>query len=113
MAIRYDEFGIVGVVTLDGDLRGDETVDEFRQVAGAAFQEERITAIVVDFTAARFVDGRGLAALLWMRGRLGSGVGAVRLCGLDANCRHIIEMTHLDGRFDLYDDVRAALRSTH
>ena len=70
-----------------------------------------MSALVIDFTAARFVDSRGLEALLWSRGRLGDGIGAVRLAGLDANCRKIVEMTRLDDQFEIHDDVQAALRA--
>jgi anti-anti-sigma factor len=109
MAIRYDHYGRVGVVALGGDLRGDALAGEFRRVVGDALRAERASALVIDFAGARFIDGRGLEALLWSRAELGDGPGAVRLAGLDANCRTIIQMTRVDERFETHPDVRAAL----
>jgi anti-anti-sigma factor len=113
MAIRFDQYNTVGVVALDGDLRGEEEAAELRAVVGDALDAAagQISSLVIDFTKARFVDGRGLEALLWSRRRIGDGIGAVRLAGLDADCRKIFEMTRLDDDFEVHDDVQAALRA--
>jgi anti-anti-sigma factor len=111
MAIRLDQFNSAGVVTLDRDLRGDEAAGEFRTAVGEALDAGQLTALVIDCAAARFIDSRGLEALLWSRARLGDGIGAVRLANLDADCRKIVEITRLDDRFEIHDDVQAALRA--
>jgi anti-anti-sigma factor len=113
MAIRFDQYNTVGVVALDGDLRGEEGAAAFRAEIGDALDAAagQVSALVIDFTAARFVDSGGLEALLWSRRRLGDGIGAVRLAGLDADCRKIIEMTRLDDCFEVHEDVHAALRA--
>ena len=114
MAIRFDQYNTVGVVSLDGDLRGEEEAAELRAVIGDALDAAaagQVSALVIDFTKARFVDGSGLEALLWSRRRIGNGIGAVRLAGLDADCRKILEMTRLDDCFEVHDDVQAALRA--
>src|SRR5687768_17867979 len=115
MAIRFDQYNTVGVVALEGDLRGDDAAAEFRSAIGDALNTAagQVSGLVVDFTAARFVDSRGLEALLWSRRRLGDGKGAVRLAGLDVDCRKIIEMTRLDDRFEIHEDVHTALRATN
>ena len=112
MAIRYDEYGGVGVLALGGDLRGEPAAGEFRQSVSAALRTGGVTALVIDFTGARFVDGNGLEALLWCRRQLpAADVGAVRLAALDANCRKILEITRLDERFEVHADVQAALKA--
>ena len=112
MGIRFDQYNTVGVVALEGDLRGDDAATEFRSAIGDALDADgRLSALVIDFTAARFVDSLGLEALLWSRGRLGGAIGAVRLAALDANCRKIVEMTRLDDQFEINEDVQAALRA--
>jgi anti-anti-sigma factor len=112
MGIRFDQYNTVGVVALEGDLRGDDAAAELRTAIGDALDgAAHVSALVIDFTAARFIDSRGLEALLWMRGRLGDGIGAVRLAALDANCRKIVEMTRLDDQFEIHEDVQAALRA--
>jgi anti-anti-sigma factor len=111
MAIRFEQYGDIGVVALDGELRGDEPAGELRRVVGEGLHATPVRALVVDFTAARFVDGRGLDALLWTRGRLGDAISSVHLAGLDTNCRKIFEMTRLDDRFEVHADVQAALKA--
>ena len=112
MGIRFDQYNTVGVVALEGDLRGDDVAAELRSAVGDALDADaRVSAVVIDFTAARFVDSRGLEALLWSRGRLGGAIGAVRLAALDADCRKIVEMTRLDEQFEIHEDVQAALRA--
>jgi anti-anti-sigma factor len=111
MTIRLEQYNDIGVVALDGDLRGAQAAGEFRSAVGPPLQAAQVRAIVVDFTRARFIDSQGLEALLWSRGRLGDDMGAVRLAGLDANCRKIFEMTRLDERFELHPDVQAALKA--
>ena len=111
MAMRYDEYGGVGVLALGGDLRGDAAAGEFRRSVGAALTGGRVSGLVIDFTGARFVDGRGLQALLWCRAQLAADSGAVRLAGLDATCRKILEITRLDERFEVHADVQAALKA--
>src|SRR5688572_19845427 len=112
MAIRFDRYNNVGVVALDGDLRGDEAAGEFRRVVVEALDAAPpLAALVVDFTASRFVDSRGLEALLWSRGRLGDAIASVRLAALDANCRKIFEMTRLDDRFEVHAEAQAALKA--
>src|SRR5687767_7236005 len=113
MGVRFDQYNTVGVVALDGDLRGEDAAEDLRAAVGDALDGTvaRVSALVIDFTAVRFVDSGGLEALLWSRGRLGDDVGAVGLAGLDANCRTIVEMTRLDDRFEIHEDVQAALRA--
>jgi anti-anti-sigma factor len=117
MAIRVDQYGAVGVVSLDGDLRGDDAAAELREAIGGAAQPPAgalagaVSAFVVDFARTRFVDGRGLDALLWCRAQLGDDMAKLRLAGLDANCRKIFEITRLDERFELHPDLTTALKA--
>jgi stage II sporulation protein AA (anti-sigma F factor antagonist) len=116
MAIRVDQYGAVGVVSLEGDLRGDDAAAALRgAITGAARPAAgagpSIATFVVDFARARFIDGRGLDALLWCRAQLGDDMATLRLAGLDANCRKIFELTRLDERFELHPDLTAALKA--
>ena len=114
MSVRFDQYGGIGVVCIDGDLRGDDVASELRETIAAAAlasSTDRVRAFVVDLGRARFVDGRGLEALLWCKAQLGDEMAAFRLAGLDANCRKIFQMTRLDERFELHPDVNAALRA--
>ena len=113
MAIRVDQYGAVGAVSLDGDLRGDDAAAQLREAVGGAAgrQASGVARFVVDFARTRFVDGRGLDALLWCRAQLGDDMSALRLAGLDANCRKIFEITRLDERFELHPDLTTALKA--
>src|SRR4051794_34823756 len=105
MAIRFDQYNDVAVLSPEGDLRGAEAATALREAAGTAPDGGPVASLVIDFERVRFVDGAGLEALLWSRGRLGNDMAALRLAALDANCRKILEMTRLDDRFDVHPDV--------
>ncbi len=111
--IRLDQRHGVGVVALEGDLRGSDAVRAFRDAVRDAANAVETKTLVIDFSATRSIDSQGLEALLWSRACLRRGTGAVRLAGLDANCRTILEMTRLDERFEAHTDVQAALKASN
>ena len=110
MPLDYEEYNKVGVVTLGGDLTGDDAVRLCRTV-DERVDAGRVVDFVIDCTAARAVDGQGLEALLWARRRTEAAQGRVRLAGADDVFRKILEITRLDHRFECHPDLAAALKS--
>lgn len=110
MAIHYDEYNRVGVLTPGGDLSADDAA-ELRKLVGESAEGRRLADFVVDLSAARFIDSAGLEALLWARRRCEGRLGRVKLAGLDPNCRKILEITRAALRFECHPDLQSALRS--
>ena len=110
MGVHYDQYNRVGVLTPDGDLKGDDAA-RLREAVGDALDARRTSSFVIDLSNARFLDSAGLEALLWVKRRCGDGGGQLRLAGADENCRKILELTRLDHRFECHADVAGAVRT--
>jgi stage II sporulation protein AA (anti-sigma F factor antagonist) len=110
MAIRFDEYNGVCVVTVDGDLSGDAGA-ALRRAAGERIEQKRTVDFVVDLAKAGFVDSAGLESLLWLKRRCEEGFGKVKLAAAGENCRKILQITRLDQRLECHPDLPMALRT--
>ncbi len=110
MAITTDQYNNVCVLTVVGDLSGEDATSLYQAVDDAV---RRRTAVdfVVDFSDCEFIDSAGLEALLRARRRCDAAGGRIELANLDATCRHILEITRLAQRFECYDDLAGALKA--
>src|SRR5688500_16397665 len=110
MAIQFDEYSGAAVLSPGGDLAGAEA-DELRTAVAGGVEARKVAGVVVDLSNARFIDSEGLEALLWTRRRCEDALGRpVKLAGLDANCRKILERTRVAHRFECRADLGDALR---
>jgi len=66
---------------------------------------------VLDLQNTTFVDSKGLELLLWMQEQCDERMGQLRLCNPDENCRKILNVTRLEGRFDIFSDVSEAVKT--
>ena len=110
MAIKYEDYGSVCVVALDGDLVGDAAKD-IKKHADDRVENRRIVDFVVDFEKADFIASEGLETLLWLKRRCEDLFGQIKLANLDENCRKILELTRLEHRFECHGDLAAALKT--
>lgn len=110
MPVKCDEYGQVCVITLDGDLVGDD-VAALRAAVGNEVDNHRIVDFVVDFEKCGFVDSEGLDALVWVRQRTDDLFGQIKLANLDDNVRTILEMTRLTQRFECHEELAGALKT--
>jgi anti-anti-sigma factor len=110
MAIKYEDYGNVCVVTPDQDFAGDITAD-LRKNAEARIEQRRIVDFVVDFEKSDFMDSEGLETLLWLKRRCEDLFGQIKLVNLDENCRKILEITRLEHRFECHQELAAALKT--
>jgi anti-anti-sigma factor len=108
--IKYEDYGNVCVVSLDGDLTGDAARD-VRKQADERIERRRIVDFVVDFEKADFIDSEGLEMLLWLKRRCEDQFGQIKLANLDENCRKILELTRLEHRFECHAELAAALKT--
>ena len=110
--IRCDEYNRVCVLSVDGDLSGDEAPD-LRQAI-----EERLTApaeaapaeLVIDLEKCPFIGSIGLEVLLFARRRCADSGRRLSLANLDGNCRKVLEITRLTRHFDIQSNLAAALK---
>ncbi|MCG8406521.1 MAG: STAS domain-containing protein [Phycisphaerales bacterium] len=107
MSTKITKYDNVAVLIVKDDLVGEE-VEVFcgqsdQCVADGFFN------IVVDCTAVGVFDSMGLEALLDLQNKCEDEFGNVKLCGLDETLTRILEITRLMRRFEVFDDVDAAV----
>ena len=110
MAVKYDEFNGVCVMSVDGPLTG-ETSAALRRLVEERAVPEQISQFVVDLEKAPYIDSDGLGALLLLKQRSESQRGRVKLAGAAALCQRALEVTRLAHRFECYADLAAALKT--
>jgi len=109
MPLRCDEYNRVCVITVDGDLAGDNA-QALRQQSDDRIDNRQLVDFVIDLEHCPFIDSEGLESLLWLKRRCEDLSGQMKLIGLDDNCRKILEITRLEPRFECQKDLAAALK---
>jgi len=108
-AITEQCHGAVLVLRADGPLVQDD----------ARILRERATEAVggtmgrlaVDLAGSPYIDSEGLEALLDIADRMADCGQTLRLAGVTATVREVLEITALAQRFEYYDDTTEAVRS--
>jgi anti-anti-sigma factor len=104
--MTQDQYNGVSVITVSGDLVGPEAT----ALREAASVPSHARACVIDLEQCRFMASDGLESLLAaLRSHEAAG-SSLKLAGLDANCRTILQLTRLDHRFECCADVASALK---
>lgn len=109
MNIKCEDYDHVSVIGLTGELTAD-SADLLRAPIVERFAR-RISFFVIDLEYATFIDSAGLETLLWVQEQCEERLGHVRLCKPDDTCRKILQITRLDSRFDLAQDVAEAVKT--
>ena len=109
MAVRCDAYNQVAVLTVEGDLTGDNAL-ALRKNAEEQIHQKQIADFVIDFERCGFVDSEGLETLLWLKRRVEELFGQIKIVALDENCKKILEITRLEHRFECQKDLAAALK---
>lgn len=109
MSIQVSKYGEVTVLTPKDDLIGEE-VDTLRHRTSQCLDEQQRN-VVLDCTGVGGFDSAALEALVDFQSSCESGLGAVKLCCLDATCARILEITRLGRRFEVFDDLESAVKS--
>jgi anti-anti-sigma factor len=104
MPIRSDEYNGVSVLTIEGDLAGDAVLDAQRLLHGPVMRN-----LVFDLNDCGFIDSAGLELLSRTRRRCDEAGCRIELARVGPNCRKILELTRLAGRFDCHVDLARAL----
>jgi anti-anti-sigma factor len=109
MNIEVTECGAVKVLKPLGALRGEDAA-RFHAKA-VRLLDDSLGRCVVDASALSYVDSAGLTALLDASDRMAERGGSLRLCGVNATVREVLEVTGLAAHFDYFEDVNSAVRS--
>lgn len=109
MSVRCEDYDHVSVIAVTGELNAD-TIDALRRQV-----DDRLAAkarfFVIDLERTTFIDSRGLETLLYIQEQCDERLGQVRLCKPDDTCHKILEVTRLDGRFDIFNDLTEAVKT--
>ena len=109
MNVRYEDYEHVSVIGVNGDLTADNCDMLRKQIEQRL--ERKVRSFVVDLEQTTFIDSKGLETLIWLQDKCDQGLGQVRLCKPDETCRKILQVTRLEGRFDVFTDVTEAVKT--
>jgi len=109
VSVQVAKYNSVVVLTPKDDLVGDE-VDTFRHRATQC-KDEKSHHVVMDCAAVGAFDSGALEAMVDLQNACEAELGAVKLCGLDATCAKILDITRLARRFEIFDDLESAVKS--
>ncbi len=99
-----------GILALEGeiDLHRSPQVKETLEPLIA----QKLTRILVDFSAVTYVDSSGLATMIETLQRIQSYGGKFAMFGLRDSVRSIFEIARLDQIFNIFPDEAAAIAGT-
>jgi anti-sigma B factor antagonist len=109
MQLTHHDRDQLTVLAIRGELAADE-IDRFRK-AVLDRMDHQVRDFVLDLSQTEFIDSKGLETLLWLQEECIDRLGQVRLAGPNENLRMILRLTRLAGRFEVDDDVAAAIGS--
>jgi len=72
--------------------------------------DQNKTEIILDFKAVSFLDSEGLALLVRIHEELRNRGGILKIIGIDAVCRDILNATRLINVFQVYEDIHKAIK---
>lgn len=110
MKMHTEEYEELCVITLKGDVAGNET-DKLRNETLSRMKDDRVRDFVIDCAEVDFVDSEGLETFLWMQERCAEKLGQVRLAAPRENLSTILNITRLSNRFDAHESIDAAVKS--
>ena len=97
------------VLEMQGEFTAEFT-KVFKDTVEKTFNEA-VTGIVLDMTNISFIDSHSLETLVNLRDTCQEKICQLKIVGLDDNCRKILEITRLQTRFDIYEELSEAVKS--
>lgn len=109
MNVSISQYQHVAVLTVKDELTG-EAVEVFSAEAAKCLDQGNFN-ILVDCTHTKALDSAALEGWLDLQNKCEDQLGSVKLCGLDATCAKILEITRLARRFEVFEDLESAVKS--
>ena len=110
MPVKSDQYEQICVITITGDLAGENN-GAARKAVEEHIDQKQIVDFVLDLEKTDFIDSDGLETLLWIKRRCEDLFGQVKLANLAENCHKILEITRLGSRFECHAGLPAALKT--
>ena len=110
MAVVCDQYNNVCVITVVGELTGDDA-GAFSQLVEDELRRRAASAFVVDLRDCECIDRAGADSLLRASRRCKDQGRHFGLANVDPNCRQTLEMTAATTRFDFHHDLATALKT--
>ena len=108
--ITSDDYNGVCVLSIATDLSGDHCAAA-KAIVEKTIDDKQIVNFAIDLEKCPFIDSEGLETLLWIKTRCDELFGMMKLVKPDEHCRKIFEITRLDRRFDVEQDLTVALKA--
>src|SRR5438552_4018209 len=109
MKLSYEDHGAVTVLTISGELTADQG-DAFRRTCQDRLGSG-IRDVVLDVEHMNLVDSAGLESLLWLLDTVSDRSGQLRLVRPDETVRKILQLTRLEKRFNIHQNIESAAKS--
>jgi anti-sigma B factor antagonist len=103
--------GTVAVIRLDGRLVLSPALQQLKPRVEKIISANRTTGILFDFSAVPDVDSAGVGELLTIHTSATRRGLSVALAGLNRRVQEILDITRLDGIFNIYPDEKSALEN--
>lgn len=107
--VTEQRHGAVAVLKPDGPCIQEQA----EALSQAALPKVRplMGRVVIDLSASAYVDSAGLETLLDLADAMESCGQTLRLAGVSATVREVLELTELTNRFEYHEDTNLAVRS--
>lgn len=103
-------YGHALVLKIKGELNED-SLDAFRQMVQHHMRGDEVIDLVLDLENVPFIDSAALEFMVDLQARLAERFGQVKLTKCDENIRKILEITRLEGNFEVFDETPEAVKT--
>lgn len=110
MNITAESYGHAVILNLKGELV-DDTLGALEQAVEHALADSVVIDLVLNMEAVPFMDSKAIEYLLSLQDRLAEKLGQVKLLKCDENVLKVLEITRLEGAFEVCKDVNEAVKA--
>ncbi|MEM9346535.1 MAG: STAS domain-containing protein [Planctomycetota bacterium] len=107
--ITEQRHGAVAVLKPDGPCI--QELGESLSEAAIGHARSLMGRLVIDLSASPYIDSLGLESLLDLADEIDHRGQTLRLAGVSATVREVLDLTGLTNRFEFHDDTNLAVRS--
>jgi len=111
MNISAENHGHAVVLNLKGELTED-SLHVLKRAVDHQLEGEQVVDLVLDLHDVPFLDSTVLEYMLDLQDCLAERLGQVKLARCDENVRKILEVTRLEGTFEIFDELSQAVQVT-